>query len=90
MKDHRTFVLDGQIFGVRRHVAAFKARTCPRTLKQLARRYPRDFSFYVADPISSYSHTFFCASVICVQGTAGGTPALTIHSSGQSCIITGL
>ncbi len=56
------------VFGVRRHVAAFKARTCPRTPKQCTTYSSPGFAalpegdgpqgrgysrFYLADPISS-------------------------------------
>jgi len=39
-----------QIFGVRRHVAAFKARTCPRTPKGCATHSPLLADFFVSSP----------------------------------------
>jgi len=34
-----------------------------RTFPSLARRYPRDFTFYVADPTAPFAFTIWAASV---------------------------
>jgi hypothetical protein len=63
-----------------------------RSLPTLARRYPRDFTFYVADPISSIRSKRFLRFFAGAhhRELAQARPAARNQALRCSCIISGL